>query len=234
METTVSDVIQAFFPNNTETRFVIKSGYSQVEKTGFVINVNGSSFHDNKFYGYNVGPNVKQSSVIYYFDADFCFTNAFRYVASHTINGTDVLRFMHDDKEKPEKEGCVRDIPYEIVEMGKDQLHMPSYFDVEPFTGWIMRSAFRRQINSKSDAAAGKGKGIISYEELAEAEGQTSEEVDDFVFYKARLINSVAGYFVLAGVVMLLILLTAHLRSKRAHAEVTTPVDVAPESMFKL
>lgn len=226
--------METFFPNNTETRFVIKSGYADVEKTGFVINMNNTAFYDNKFFGYNVGPNVKKSSVIYLFDPDCCFTNAFHYTASHAVNGTTVLRFMHESKDQPDAEGCKRDIPYEIVEMGKDSLHMPSYFDVEPFTGWILKSAFRRQINSKSDAASGKGMRILWYEEHTEANDDTSEEVDDFVFYKIRLINSVAGYFVLAGVVMLLILLASHLRSRRAHVEVVTPTDVAPESMFKL
>jgi hypothetical protein len=225
--------MQSFFPNNTETRFVIKSGYAGIEFTGFVINVNGTSLYESKFYGYNVGPNVKQSSGIYLFDADFCITNLFHYVSSHKVNGTNVLRFMHESRDRPGPESCARSIPYDIVETGYDQIHMPSYFDVEPFTGWIMKSAFRRQIKSK-ETETSPSKLILQYEEVAEAGEETSEDVDDFVFYKIRVINSVAGYFVLAGVVMLLILLTAYLRSKRANAEVTTPVDVAPDNMFKL
>ena len=56
------------------------------------------------------------------------------------------------------------------------------------------------------------------------------------VFYKIRVIISVAGYFILAGLSILVILLIAYCRSKRAVAEVTTlgVEAVDSDSMFKL
>ena len=235
VDRSVGEVVQSLFPNNTQTSFAIKTGYTSIENAGYVVHVNETPLYEHKFYGYNVGPDVKEASKVYLFDADFCMTRAFHYVSSHSVNGTNLLMFMHDTGDVVEREACSRDHqekPYEIVEQAIDQMHKPSYVDVEPFTGWIMKSAFRRQINSN---ASGVSLPILSYEESAEASEQTSEQLDDLVFYKMRIINSVAGYFILAGVTMLLILLVAHVRTRRASSPVTTPtIEVPADTMFKL
>lgn len=215
-----------------------------IDNLASLSNVNGSKLFEGVFHGFTLHPNVKRGSLML-FNTDFCITNTYEFENELTLNGTThVHRFVHKDGSADPKdlESCHRDIPYRIDELGESRAHMSSFVEIEPYTGWIMKSGFRKQINSKIPAVADVRDSNITlpvfyYEEVAEAGQEVMQHLDDFVFYKIRLIISVGGYFILAGVLMLFILLFAYFRTRRAGASLQHTqqnTELAPEAIFKL